>query len=114
MTTQLESNVKKPNVYVVNNSGYPYEKAERFGEVIFMTAGSINHSRLNSIITKIGNYIENSSPNDYLCVSGNNFLCTLAGIMWGNKHGLVKILHWSQSKKDYETYNIMAREFKDD
>lgn len=99
----------KRKVFVVNNSGYPYEKLEQYGEIIFLTQGSINHNRLNASIKKMGNLLATSSEQDYLCISGNNFLCALATAIWGNMHGMCTFLNWNPIKKDYEKYNIMLR-----
>lgn len=93
----------------MNNSGYPYESLEKYGEIVFLTQGSINHNRLNVLITKMGNLLKASHEDDYLCISGNNFLCALATAIWGNMHNRCAFLNWNPVKKDYEIYNIMLK-----
>lgn len=108
----VELNVRKPKVYVVNNSGYPYDKAERFGEIIFLTQGSVNHNKINTTIKKMANLLIDSSEDDFLCITGHNFLCSLASLIWAKKHGRVGMLNWNPIKKDYEVYNFMLSDNK--
>jgi len=97
---------KKSKVYVTNNSGYPYEKAERFGELIFLTRGYMYYNKIDEVIKKLGNIIDEASEDDYLCLSGNNFICALAFHLWAKEHQICRVLHWDQDAKDYKQYNM--------
>ncbi len=98
---------KKPKVYVTNNSGYPYEKAEKYGDLVFLTRGYMYYNKIDEVIKKLGNIIDEASENDFLCLSGNNFICALAMHLWAKEHELCKVLHWDQDSKDYKLYPIM-------
>lgn len=93
-------------VYVVNHSGYDYSKAQPFGEVVVMTQGYIDYKKLNVVIQKICSHIDTSTQDDYILLSGNNFLCAIALQRWAAKHGICKILHWHPSNRNYELYNL--------
>lgn len=95
-----------PKVFVANHSGYDYEKAEKHGELIFMTQGYVNYKKLDSLIKKLCAQIDTSSPEDFLLLSGNNFLCALALQRWAARHGLCNILHYNPDKADYDRYNL--------
>lgn len=97
---------KVNRVYVTNNSGYPYDKAKEYGELVFLTRGYMYYNDIDDIIKKIGNIISEASEDDYLCLSGNNFICALALHLWSNNKGICKILHWDQDTRDYKLYPI--------
>jgi hypothetical protein len=93
-------------VLVTNHSGYPYEAAEKFGEIIFMTNGYIKLDDLDKIRSKLVQFIAQTEATDYLVLSGNNVLCALAVLAWKERHGYVNILHWASDRKDYIHYVI--------
>lgn len=97
-----------PNVYVVNNAGYDYDKAQEHGELIYLTQGYINiHKDYDELVGKLKNLIKTANPeNDFLLLSGNNLLCLLAFDIWKEIHKKVNILHWNPSfgARVYELY----------
>lgn len=106
--TRVEINIEKRvnRVYITNNSGYPYDQASKYGEFVFLTRGYMYYHNINDIIKKLGNIIDEATEDDYLCLSGNNFICALALHLWSNKHSICKVLHWDQDSKDYKLYPI--------
>lgn len=97
----------------MNNAGHPYEQLDEYGEVIFLTQGAINRKQLNATIKKMGNLLEQATENDYLCISGNNFLCAIATVIWGQRLPRCAFLNWNPVKKNYEEHNMMLGSYSE-
>lgn len=94
-------------VYVVNNAGYDYKKAEAFGELIYLTQGHVDiHKSYTDLVEKLSNLIKQADTKDFLLLTGNNLLCILAFDIWKTQHGEVKVLHWNPiyGARRYDTY----------
>ena len=88
---------RKRKVFVVNKSSHDYSAAKLFGELVFMTEGSLSRfacSRMNRIFEL---YLENSSEDDYLLISGMNIMCSLACGLFASKHGRLNLLIFNKS-----------------
>lgn len=93
-------------VYVTNFSGYTYDKADQFGELIYITSGFVNVSNNQELRNKLNSFITKANKDDYLLLSGNNLLCALALHCWLNVHGVCKVLHWNGLSKSYDLHTI--------
>jgi hypothetical protein len=96
----------KSKVYVTNFSGYTYEKADSYGELIFITQGFVNIENVNDLRAKLTSFIRNANERDYLLLSGNNLLCGLAIHIWLDIHNSCKVLHWNGLKKGYDLHSL--------
>lgn len=82
-----------PKVYITNyNYAFDYTGAEGFGEPIFMTQGVVPNQHLLQKLDIFRKFAAQSSPEDYLLLSGSNVLCAMATIAWAEVHGSVNIL----------------------
>jgi len=90
----------KPKVYVTNNNpNYDYSPAEKWGELINMTQGYIPAYRHEATLHTFENYAKTASEDDYLLLSGSNFVCALAVVAW-MKHS--KSLRFLQHSKEMD------------
>lgn len=102
----MSNDQPQAKVFVSNFSGYQYNKAERFGSIIYMTHGFVPLNDIGEIRQKLQNFIDQSSSSDYLILSGHNLLCALVSILWREKHGFVNILHYDKKLDDYKHHVI--------
>lgn len=97
-----------PKVFVANNAGHNYSKAEEFGELIYLTQGAVNiHKEVDRLTEKLTNLIKVADKeSDFLLLSGNNLLCILAFDIWKSLHGKCKVLHWNPQygARKYDLY----------
>lgn len=88
-------------VYVTNFTGHEYTNAEQYGELVYLTKGFVSFDNLNSIKSRVSEFIKQANNEDYLLLSGNNLICALATNLWLNYHTQCKILHWNGLKREY-------------
>lgn len=93
--------VRTPVVWIVNRSGHPYEKAERFGRLMSLTSGNINPFRTDRQIYLIGQQLRQADVVDFMLVSGLPILNAITLAMWLERFGKVNILQWSTNNLDY-------------
>jgi hypothetical protein len=93
-------------VYVTNFSGYTYDKADSYGELIYITKGFVNIGNINELKKRLNTFITQTDKDDYLLLSGNNLLCALALHLWINHHSNCKVLHWNGLTKSYDLHEI--------
>ena len=79
-------------VFVINQSSHDYSVAEQFGELVFMTKGSVNRFNVSEIFRLLDPFLSQSSENDYLLVGGHSVLCSVACSMFVAKHKRLNLL----------------------
>lgn len=84
----------KPKVYIVNKSGHDFSDAERFGDLVFMTRGTINRYAVNVIFREFNQYLKDSKPEDFIIVTGmSTMLCVVSAIFAAKHHRLNLLLY---------------------
>lgn len=98
-------------VFVIQESNFDYSKAEKFGEVVFVTSleyNSVPGSNYNKrIIADIRKAFSDYIPGeDYLIPTGSPALMALVmvsiGAKWPNQSH--QILKWGNMERDYKVY----------
>lgn len=105
--TMTEVATKPVRVFVTNYAGHIYDDAERFGKLIFITRGFVNFSSPDRLKYYVAEGIKESSPDDYLLLSGSALLCTLISMIWLKKNGKIKILNWDKKSGTNGQYREM-------
>jgi len=92
----------KPRVFITNYAGHTYEGAHKYGEFVYLTKGYISFKSLDRIKYTIAEQIINeSTPADWLLLSGVPALSAIAAAIWVAHHGQVKLLVWDKKYKDH-------------
>lgn len=84
--------MKKKSVFVINKSSHDFSGAERFGNIVFMTEGSLPRFATSKMFRAFAPYIEASKPSDYILLSAMTVMCSIACAMFAAKHGRVNLL----------------------
>lgn len=91
-------------VYIVNlTTGYHYNKAKVFGELVYITKGHIDIDNTD-VKALYRSMIESASPDDYLVLSGGTLLCVIVTDLWKSIHGRCNILKWDFQNQTYTPY----------
>ena len=91
-------------VLVVNRSSHDYSKAESFGELTFMTEGSLNRFATSKMYRVFKPFIDRSEPLDYILLSGLSVMCSVACAMFAAKHGRLNLLIYKPDPRDPGNY----------
>lgn len=95
-------------VWITNQGGHPYSKAERFGRLLPLTKGTVNPFKLDRIAYTIGMMLKQADEEDYLLISGLPVIVGIIMAMWLTKFSKVKILQWSIRNQDYELVTLYS------
>ena len=79
-------------VYIVNKSSHDFKPAEKYGEVIFLSEGSMNRYATNSMVRQFGDTMKDSEKNDYIVPCSLNVMNSIACAIFAHKHGSLNLL----------------------
>lgn len=79
-------------VYVTNSGGHDYSDAERFGDVIFCTEGSLDKEDTAQMYRELNDALYDSMPEDYIVLTSLTTLCSIACAIFALKHGQLHLL----------------------
>lgn len=79
-------------VYIVNKSSHDFAPAEQYGQVKFLSAGSMNRYATNSMIRLFTEGMEDSEPTDYIVPCSLNVMNSIACAIFAHKHGRLNLL----------------------
>lgn len=85
-------------VFVVNKSTHDFSRAEKFGELVFMTEGRMNRYATNDMCRKFGECMEGSSKEDYILLCALNVMNAIACAVFARKHGTLNLLLFKEGK----------------
>ncbi len=104
---------RTPTVWIVNDAGHPYEKAETFGNTISLTEGAINPFKPDRLARVLASKLKESRQDDRLLLSGSPMVNALALVLWFQKHSKCNTLQWSFKYKRYELKTIQLRSLEE-
>lgn len=80
------------NVYIVNKSSHNFSPAEEYGELVFLSEGSMNRYGTNNMVREFGEVMKGSSPSDYIVPCSLNVMNAIACAIFAHKHGVLNLL----------------------
>ena len=87
-------------VYVVNKGGHDLSAAEKWGELVFLSKGTMNRYATSNIYRKFVKRLENSSPQDYILLTGLTVMSAIACSIFVRKHGRLNLLLYHTSRTE--------------
>jgi len=88
-------------VYITNAAGHDFSKAEKFGELTWITKGWVPLQSLDRVKFLVAEKLQHARPEDYLLLSGTQVVCVVAALYWFYKFGEVKLLVHDKKEDDY-------------
>lgn len=79
-------------VYIVNRSSHDFGPAEKYGEVKFLSEGSMNRYATNSMIRQFSEVMMLSEATDYIVPCSLNVMNSIACAIFAKKHGCLNLL----------------------
>ena len=80
------------HVYIVNKSSHDFGPAEKYGEVKFLSEGSMNRYATNSMIRQFSEVMTLSESTDYIVPCSLNVMNSIACAIFAKKHGCLNLL----------------------
>lgn len=81
-----------PKVFVLNRGSHDYEKASRFGELVYVTDGMLSKLSVGTMYRTLMDAFKNSQPSDYILLSSLTTLCAIATALFAVQHGRLNLL----------------------
>jgi len=80
------------NVYIVNKSNHDFSAAKQYGELVYLSHGSMNRYSTNNMFRIFGEAMEDSEASDYIVPCSLNVMNSIACAMFARKHGMLNLL----------------------
>lgn len=95
-------------VYIPNKGAHDYSDAERYGELHFLTSGSVSRYNTENLYRQLVEGLEGAEETDYLLVSSLAILNALASAIFSRKFGRVNYLLFRDGEYIEKTVMIDA------
>jgi hypothetical protein len=79
-------------VFIVNKSSHDFTPAEKYGEIIFLSEGSMNRYATNAMIRQFSEAMYMSEPTDYIVPCSLNVMNSIACAIFAKKHCRLNLL----------------------
>lgn len=96
--------MERKKVFVINKSSHDYSGASSFGDLVFMTDGNLRRFSTSKMFRLFQQFIEKSSPYDYILLSGMTVMCVIACSMFAAKHKRLNLLIYKPDPCEPSTY----------
>jgi len=96
-----------PKIYVPNDSGHDFSKAEEYGELVVLTRGILGKYQITSMFRSMEEAIRDSSPDDYILMCGPSVMQAVICSMFAYLHGGLNLLLFktgSEGDRGSDTY----------
>lgn len=102
-----------PNVYIVAKGEHDYTQAKKYGTLVFMfdEDHKANVFAPDALIRQIKDKLANSTPEDYLILSGSMLPAALTFFEMLDRHAVVHNLLFSFRDGEYEVRTVRAAQF---
>lgn len=103
------------NVYVVNKGCHNYDAAKKFGNLIFLSAGSFNVLSTSRMFRKFEDILKNSEKTDYIIPTGYNTMSNIACCIFALKHKRLNLLiFYTKNGQGAGSYRERVINFEED
>ncbi len=100
----------KNKVYVINRASHDYSGAERYGELVYLSDGPINRYATNKIYRMLSDVLKDSSPGDYILLTGLTIMTSIACSIFSVMHGRLNLLLFRPASYTYAERRLMFNE----
>lgn len=80
------------NVYVVNKSSHDFSAAKEYGDLVYLSEGSMNRYSTNNMAREFSDKMSSSKPHDYIVLCSLNVMNAIACAIFAHKHGTLNLL----------------------
>ncbi len=104
-----------PKVYIVQKSEHDFSRAKEYGELVYLydDEHKANVFAPDKLIHEIKEKLKDSTPDDYLILSGSMLPAALTFFEWTDRHGICHNLLYSFRDGGYEVRTVRGTQFDD-
>jgi hypothetical protein len=84
-------------VYVLNRGAHDYSDAERFGELVFCTEGSLDKLDVQQMYRELEPILAYATEEDYIILTSLSSLCAVACSIFTNIFGRLNLLIYTNN-----------------
>jgi len=99
-----------PRVYIPNRSGHDFGPARKYGDLIYMSEGSINVYAVAKMYKEFSKWLKKSTEDDYLLITSLTVMNVVAASILARKHGRINLLQYHCQSKTYRSRTIIIDE----
>lgn len=99
----------KNKIYVINRASHDYSGAERWGELVYLSDGSVNRYATNKIYRIFEDVLSESSPNDYILLTGLTVMSSIATAIFAHKHSQLNLLIFRPNTHTYAERRLVFK-----
>ncbi len=103
-----------PKVFIVSASGHDFTPAEKHGELIPLSRGTINKFHITKMLRVFDEKLLNSTHEDFILQSGPTIMNVVACGRFIALHGCLNLLIWRIDEDGTEKYAIRRLNFKEE
>ena len=97
-------------VYISQDVGkINFLPAEQFGELIPVINGYVNHTQLKRSMARMQDVMRDITAEDWLVPAGHPALIALAGHIFADRTGYIRILAWDNQLSKYVPSEVRVR-----
>jgi hypothetical protein len=85
-------------VYIVNRSFHDFSEAKKYGELVYLSEGSMDRYETNNMARRFEEVMHDSSENDYIVLCSLNMMNAIACSLFAVKHKTLNLLLYKQGK----------------
>ena len=97
-------------VYIINRGGHDHSDAERFGELVFLSQGSINRYAVSQIYRQFVDALRDSHSDDYILITGLSVMSSIACAIFSRLHGRLNLLLYRGGNGKYVERKLVIDE----
>jgi len=89
---------RKGKVFIVNRSAHNFSDAEKYGELVFLSKGSMNRYSTNNMHRKFTEAMKDSQETDHIVPCSLNVMNSICCAIFARKHGTLNLLLFKDGK----------------
>jgi len=104
-------------VYVTNRGGHSYYAAEKFGELIYITEGTLNRFSTNTLYRAFIDGMSESQPEDYILITSMSIVNAIGAAVFARKHGKLNLLLYRNGEyvlRELDIDSLITQEEKEE
>jgi len=90
-----------PTVYIPNKSAHDFSPAEKFGNLIYITVGSVDRFKVNTLYRIFTESMEDASVEDFIMVSSLPIMVAIPSMIMARRFGIVHFLMFNPNNNSY-------------
>ena len=99
----------KSKIYVINRAAHDYSGAERWGKLVYLSDGPVNRYATNKIYRAFEDVLSESSPEDYILLTGLTVMSSIATAIFAHKHSRLNLLIFRPNTHTYAERRLVFK-----